>query len=256
MKIYRRAATVMALLTLSLAMQGLSTAQSHQDSGDGLSQIDSEAPGVHDFDFLVGHWRVHHRKLKERLANNHEWVEFEGALNSQPLMGGYSNVDDLLLEVPGGAYRGVALRSFDSKTQQWSIWWLDSRTPLGPLDPPVQDHSDIVSLGAGILARRWQDVGDQLGAGHHTSTLIEEIDERDTEIMALCDTGLGFCVAASQHWTQGLSQIEPETSPAQESNPLWRCPKCGGPMAVIERVTAALENSARFPALWSGPPGS
>jgi hypothetical protein len=33
-------------------------------------------------------------------------------------------------------------------------------------------------------------------------------------------------------------QIEPETS-TQESRPLWRCPKCGGPMAVIERLTAA-----------------
>src|SRR5438132_7658610 len=35
------------------------------------------------------------------------------------------------------------------------------------------------------------------------------------------------------------SQIEPETSSTQESEPLWRCPKCGGPMAVIERLTAA-----------------
>jgi hypothetical protein len=35
------------------------------------------------------------------------------------------------------------------------------------------------------------------------------------------------------------SQIEPETSLAQQSDPLWRCPKCGGPMVVIERLTAA-----------------
>jgi hypothetical protein len=35
-----------------------------------------------------------------------------------------------------------------------------------------QDYSDIVSLGAGVLARWWQDVGDQLGAGHRTSSLI------------------------------------------------------------------------------------
>ena len=48
------------------------------------------------------------------------------------------NVDDLEWKVPGGPYRGVALRSFDSKTQQWSIWWLDSRTPLGPLDLPIR----------------------------------------------------------------------------------------------------------------------
>jgi hypothetical protein len=138
MKIYRRTTAVMGLLTFSLAIPGLSTAQLNQDSGHGISQIAVSSPGVHDFDFLVGQWRVHHRKLKERLANNHEWIEFEGTLNSQPLMGSYSNVDDLVLEVPGNAYRGVALRSFDSKTQQWSIWWLDNRTPLGPLDPPMR----------------------------------------------------------------------------------------------------------------------
>ena len=35
------------------------------------------------------------------------------------------------------------------------------------------------------------------------------------------------------------SQSEPEASPAKKLNPLWRCPKCGGPMAVLERLTAA-----------------
>jgi hypothetical protein len=191
----------MALLIVSLAIPGLSTGQSDQDSGRGTTQIDSATPGVHDFDFLVGQWRVHHRTLKERLANSHEWIEFEGTLVNQPLMGGYSNVDDTVFEKPGAPFRGVALRSFDSKTQQWSIWWLDSRTPLGPVDPPMrggfrdgvgtfyadetlqretgphtifmdQDYSDIVSLGAGVLARWWQDVGDQLGTGHRTSSLI------------------------------------------------------------------------------------
>jgi hypothetical protein len=138
MKIYRRTATVMASLILSLAIPGSSTGQSDQDSGHGTTRIDSATPGVHDFDFLVGQWRVHHRTLKERLANSHEWIEFEGTLVNQPLMEGYSNVDDTVFEKPGAPFRGVALRSFDSKTQQWSIWWLDSRTPLGPLDPPMR----------------------------------------------------------------------------------------------------------------------
>ena len=43
----------------------------------------------------VGHWKVHHRKLKQRLANNHEWIEFEGTLFSQPLMGRHSNAVSL-----------------------------------------------------------------------------------------------------------------------------------------------------------------
>jgi hypothetical protein len=142
MKIYRRTAAVVGLLTLSLAIPGFSTAQSNQDSGHGISQTDSATSGLRDFDFLVGHWKVHHRKLKERLANNHEWIEFEGTLVNQPLMGGYANVDDTVFEVPGGTYRGVAPRSFDTKSQQWSIWWMDSRTPLAPLDPPVRGRFD------------------------------------------------------------------------------------------------------------------
>jgi hypothetical protein len=137
-KIYRCRAYMMTLLTLSLVISGVPAAQSNQDSARGMSPIDSATSGVHDFDFLVGHWRVHHRKLKERLANSHEWIEFEGTLFSQPLMGGYANVDDDVFEVPGGAYRGVAPRSFDAKSGQWSIWWMDSRTPQAPLDPPVR----------------------------------------------------------------------------------------------------------------------
>ena len=129
---------IMVWLSVGLAAPGLSVAQSSPGSGEKMSQAESAVPGFHDFDFLVGHWRVHHRKLKERLANNHEWIEFEGTLASQPLMGGYANVDDTVFEVPGGTYRGVAPRSFDAKTGQWSIWWMDSRTPLGPMDPPVR----------------------------------------------------------------------------------------------------------------------
>jgi len=35
------------------------------------------------------------------------------------------------------------------------------------------------------------------------------------------------------------SPTEPEASPVQEPSPLWLCPKCGGRMVVIERLTAA-----------------
>jgi hypothetical protein len=138
LKTYRRTATVVALLILSMSVPEFSTGRSDQDSGRGTTHTESATPGVHDFDFLVGECRVHYRTLKEQLANSHEWIEFEGTLVNQALMAGYSNVDDTVFEKPGAPFRGVALRSFDSKTQQWSIWWLDSRTPLGPVDPPMR----------------------------------------------------------------------------------------------------------------------
>jgi hypothetical protein len=96
--------------------------------------------GLHDFDFLVGSWRVHHRRLKERLANSSEWVAFEGTCTMRPLMEGYGNVDDNFLDMPGNPYHGVGLRSYDTKTGDWAIWWVDSRMPHAPLDPPVKGH--------------------------------------------------------------------------------------------------------------------
>jgi len=42
---------------------------------------------------------------------------------------------------------------------------------------------------------------------------------------------------------QGLDAVQPSCTepeaPAKEPIPLWLCPKCGGPMVVIERLTAA-----------------
>ena len=92
---------------------------------------------VHDFDFYMGKWRVHHRRLKERLAGNDEWQEFEGTSTAWPILDGAGNVDDNVLELPGETYRAISLRSFDPETGSWSIWWLDGRNPHGPLDPPV-----------------------------------------------------------------------------------------------------------------------
>jgi hypothetical protein len=42
---------------------------------------------------------------------------------------------------------------------------------------------------------------------------------------------------------------EQEASTAKEASPLWRCPQCGGPMIVIERLTAAQIQLRSPPAL-------
>ena len=43
-----------------------------------------------------------------------------------------------VLNMPGGTYRGVSLRSYDPQTGLWAIWWLDGRNPFGSLEPPVK----------------------------------------------------------------------------------------------------------------------
>jgi hypothetical protein len=86
-----------------------------------------------DFDFLVGEWKLHHRKL----LTDGRWVEFDGPYVNRPLMEGQANMEELFLPQPTGAYRAVGLRAFDPATSQWGIWWLDQRYPSRPVDPPV-----------------------------------------------------------------------------------------------------------------------
>jgi hypothetical protein len=91
--------------------------------------------GTHGFDFLVGEWRVHHRRIS---AVSKKWVEFEGTCSHRLLMDGSANIEEHALNNPEGVYRAVGLRSYDKKADRWSIWWLDGRYPEGPIGPPVQ----------------------------------------------------------------------------------------------------------------------
>lgn len=99
---------------------------------------DESAPALApaDFDFIIGHWQVRHRRLKERLAGCTEWVEFPGRSSTRKILGGFGNLEDNLLALPEGEYRAAALRAFDPASAQWSIWWLDGRRPQA-LDVPV-----------------------------------------------------------------------------------------------------------------------
>ncbi len=92
--------------------------------------------GLADFDFLIGPWRVHHRRLKDRLVGSNDWLDFEGTTEARKILGGAGNMDDNTLDLPGGAYHAVSLRTFNPGSREWAIWWVDGRRP-GHLDPPV-----------------------------------------------------------------------------------------------------------------------
>lgn len=89
-----------------------------------------------DFDFIIGDWRVRHRRLNSRLTGCNDWTEFSGTSSTRKILGGFGNVEDNVLFFPDGEVRAAAFRSFDARSRQWAIWWLDGRSPHN-LDVPV-----------------------------------------------------------------------------------------------------------------------
>jgi hypothetical protein len=137
MKGSERSRSFLAVALLVVAIVSMAPLHSSQDPPKP-PQARENLANLHDFDFLVGQWQVRHRRLKERLAGSHEWIEFDGTLSMRQFMDGRVNVDDDVFNVPGGAWRGVALRAYDPKSARWSIWWVDSRNPSANLDPPMK----------------------------------------------------------------------------------------------------------------------
>lgn len=97
----------------------------------------TQAPndGRRDFDFYLGRWQVHNRRLKRRFAGSDEWEEYAATDESRPILGGLGSIDDYRTEHFGGDFRGMAIRFFDPQTRLWSAYWSTNRT--GTLDPPV-----------------------------------------------------------------------------------------------------------------------
>jgi hypothetical protein len=88
-----------------------------------------------DFDFFMGSWKVHNRRLRKRLAGSDDWDEFEATVVARPLLDGMGNEDEFRTDYDGG-FIGMSFRFFDPEKKLWSIYWADTRR-CGELDPPV-----------------------------------------------------------------------------------------------------------------------
>ena len=86
----------------------------------------SESSSKHDFDFLIGGWKIKNRKLKEPLAGRDEWDEFEATHDFHKVLLGLGNFDIFSTEFAGKPFEGFTLRLFDPKTRLWTIYWADS----------------------------------------------------------------------------------------------------------------------------------
>jgi hypothetical protein len=87
-----------------------------------MSSPATERDGQHDFDFLFGSWKGHHRRLRHALSGAHEWYEFDGTLVVHRVWGGLANMDESVWNLPSGRRLFVGLRLYNRKTREWSIY--------------------------------------------------------------------------------------------------------------------------------------
>ena len=99
-----------------------------------LSQARQAEEQARAFDFLMGRWQIHNRRLVKRLQGSNEWQEFEASSVCGALPGRLGNQDEYRTDFWQG-FVGLSLRFFDPKSGRWSIYWIDNRGSA--LQPPV-----------------------------------------------------------------------------------------------------------------------
>lgn len=91
--------------------------------------------GTHDFDFIIGDWKAHVRRLPDRLNGSHSWVEYEGISNHHKLLDTNANLEqfDVTSTDKKQHIKAQTLRMYNPQTHQWIIYGLDLDN--GELDP-------------------------------------------------------------------------------------------------------------------------
>jgi hypothetical protein len=117
-----------------------------------------------DFDFYVGTWKIHNRRLRKALAGCTEWYEFEATGRARRVLEGVGNFDEY--EAPGEGLVGVTLRIYDAERDEWLLYWAGANG--GPLGAPqvgrIENgrgdfYADDVWQGKPIrVVYRWSDI--------------------------------------------------------------------------------------------------
>src|SRR5579872_7220884 len=63
------------------------------DAAGELVITASATSSPNDFDFLVGKWKLKHRKIKSILTGSNEWREFETIVEDSNILEGLGNMD-------------------------------------------------------------------------------------------------------------------------------------------------------------------
>jgi hypothetical protein len=137
--------------------------------------------GQHDFDFYIGTWKQHLRRLEHPLTGSNKWVEYDGTVVVRKVWDGRANLNEFEAEGPAGHIEGLTLRLYNPQSHQWSLYWANSRTGIIGGPPSVGEFKDgrgeffcqDTMNGRAVLTRYiWSDI--TANSGHFEQSFSDD----------------------------------------------------------------------------------
>lgn len=106
-----------------------------------------------EFDFLAGHWKISHRRLKK--AGSDDWDVFKGEASCWSILAGVGSVEEL--RIPERGFSGMGLRLLDLEKKVWNDFWVSGKS--GVLSTPGMTGG--FANGVGTFAAEDKDASDK-----------------------------------------------------------------------------------------------
>jgi hypothetical protein len=168
MRVVQHARTYFLLSALMLTFYSACiSAQTNSDATKSEAQrLRLERDGQHDFDFEMGTWKIHLKRLLHPLTGSTAWVEFDGTSVTRKVWNGRANLEEFESDGPTGHVEGLTLRLYNLQSHQWSLYWANGKD--GILGQPTigefkNGHGEFFDQepfnGRAILVRYvWSDI--------------------------------------------------------------------------------------------------
>jgi hypothetical protein len=152
---------------LAGAIACISLAPPAQAAGDTATPAAAAArDGQHDFDFNIGVWKTHIRRVLDPLSGSPDSVEMNGTVTVRKVWDGRAQLEEIEADGPKGHWEGTTLFLYNPQAHQWSQTFADSKS--GVLETPLigsfkDGRGELISLdtdnGRTILVRGvWSDI--------------------------------------------------------------------------------------------------
>jgi hypothetical protein len=96
-------------------------AQNSASTTTSVQHSSMERDGQHDFDFEIGYWKTHLRRLAHPLTGSTTWIEYQGTTVVRKVWNGRANLVELEVDGPSGHLEGLSLRLYDPESHQWTL---------------------------------------------------------------------------------------------------------------------------------------
>ena len=111
-------------------------------AGTAPQQAAVQRDGQHDFDFELGSWKIHLKRLQHPLTGSNTWVEFDGTSVTRKVWDGRAQLEQFETDGASGHIEGLTLRLYNPESRQWSLYWATSKSGALALPATVGEFKD------------------------------------------------------------------------------------------------------------------